>query len=214
MDVNRCIDLDGDGKEDYTSTKALRLDGGSVVYPHNSLLECRDFTAEWFAKYDSLADATMLMRFGMASTIGTGAICWAFYTSGSNLRLGVHVSPDGSWENIQRQDKDLAAIAETGIADGKWHHWALVAQTNPDVSPANTTFKLYRDCEQVGSTLVFDNKGSGGILALPSSGTTLSIGTGGNSLKGTIDELRITPSVLAPENFMRRLPSGLTLILR
>ena len=29
-----------------------------------------------------------------------------------------------------------------------------------------------------------------------------------------IDELRVTPSVLAPENFMRRLPSGLTLILR
>ena len=115
---------------------------------------------------------------------------------------------------MQRQDKDLAAIAEAGIADGSWHHWAIVAQTNTDATPANTTFKLYRDCEQVGSTLVFDNRGSGGILAFPSTGTTLSIGTGGNRLKGTIDELRVTPSVLAPERFMHRFPNGFSIEFR
>jgi hypothetical protein len=56
--------------------------------------------------------------------------------------------------------------------------------------------------------------GAGGILALPSAGATLSIGTGGSRLKGVIDDLRITPKVLAPEKFMRKLPSGLVLILR
>ena len=215
VDVNRVIDLDGDKKADYTSTKALRLDGGSVVYPHNSLLECRDFTAEWFARYDSIADLSMLLRFGMLSDGGTNTISWALYRSGVNLRFGANVSPDGSWKNIYRPDHNCATIADSGIADGKWHHWALVAQTNPNATPANTTFTLYKDYKPVGDPLMFNGKdGADGILALPSTGTTLSIGTGGKAINGTIDELRITPSVLAPENFMRKMPSGLVLFLR
>lgn len=216
VDVNRVIDLDGDGKEDYTSTKALSLDGGSVVYPHNSLLECRDFTAEWFAKYDSLPNLSMLLRFGMESETGVGTMCWALYTPSDNptmLRMGAETASDGTWSSHVRSDKDFTGLG--AVADGKWHHWALVAETHPDATPANTTFRLYRDYEQVGSTLVYDGKDhAGGILALPSTGTTLSIGTSGNAINGLIDELRITPSVLAPENFMRRLPGGLMCILR
>ncbi len=218
VDTNRRIDLDGDGKEDYTSTKALSLDGGSVVYPHNSLLEKRDFTVEWFAKYNSLATTTMLMRLGMESGTGGGTMCWALYTmeSAGKLRMAAQTTADGAWtSNIYRDDKNFEFKQGESVADGKWHHWALVAQTNPDATPANTTFRLYRDYEQVGSALVYDGKDhAGGILALPSTGTTLSIGTGGSRLKGVIDELRVTPSVLAPENFMRKLPSGLVLILR
>ena len=214
VDTNRRVDLGGDGKTDYTSTKALSLDGGSVVWPHNSLLEKRDFTVEWFAKYDSLAKTSMLLRLGMESATGTGEICWALYsavTASDVLNMSANVSGDGAWSGIKRVDKQFKDLGT--VADGKWHHWALVAQTNPNATPANTTFKLYRDYEKIGEQ-VFNKDGEGGILALPSTGTTLSIGTGGNSLKGTIDELRVTPSVLAPENFMRRLPSGLTLILR
>ena len=215
VDTNRRVDLDGDGKADYTSTKALSLDGGSVVYPHNSLLECRDFTAEWFARYDSIADLSMLLRFGMLSDGGTNTISWALYRSGVNLRFGANVSPDGSWKNIYRPDHNFATIADSGIADGKWHHLALVAETHPDATPTNTTFTLYKDYKPVGDPLMFNGKdGADGILAFPSTGTTLSIGTGGKAINGMIDELRITPSVLAPENFMHRLPSGLTLILR
>ena len=132
------------------------------------------------------------------------------------LRMAAHTTADGAWtSNIYRGDQNFEFKQGESVADGKWHHWALVAQTNPNATTANTTFKLYRDYEQVGNALVYDGKDhAGGILALPSTGTTLSIGTGGNSLKGTIDELRVTPSVLEPENFMHRLPSGLTLILR
>jgi hypothetical protein len=130
--------------------------------------------------------------------------------------MAAHTTADGAWtSNIYRGDQNFEFKQGESVADGKWHHWALVAQTDPDVSPANTTFKLYRDYVHVGKALVFDGKDhAGGILALPSTGTTLSIGTGGNRLNGVIDELRVTPSVLAPENFMCRLPSGLTLILR
>ena len=67
--VKRKIDLDGDGNADYVSTKALCLDGGSVVYPRNSLLECRDFTVEWFAKYESLADVSMVLRLGLSAIL-------------------------------------------------------------------------------------------------------------------------------------------------
>ena len=218
VDTNRRVDLDGDGKADYTSTKALSLDGGSVVWPHNSLLEKRDFTVEWFAKYNSLANTTMLMRLGMESSDGTGTMCWALYTieSADKLRMGAQTTANGAWSSSNnRADQNFEFKQGEAVADGKWHHWALLAQTNPDEKPANTTFRLYRDYVQVGKALVFDGKDhAGGILALPSTGTTLSIGTGGNRLNGVIDELRVTPSVLAPENFMCRLPSGLTLILR
>jgi hypothetical protein len=214
VDVNRVIDLDGDRKADYTSTKALRLDGGSVVYPHNLLLECRDFTAEWFAKYDSLPNLSMLLRFGMESETGAGTMCWALYTPSDNptmLRIGAQIASDGTWSSRVRSDKDFTDLG--AVADGKWHHWALVAKTNLDATLANTTFKLYRDYEEIGEQ-VFNKDGKGGILALPSDGTTLSIGTGGKAINGTIDELRITPSVLAPENFMRRLTKGFTMFLK
>lgn len=215
VDVKRKIDLDGDGEADYESTKALRLDGGSVVYPHNSLLECRDFTVEWFAKYESLEEVSMLLRLGMMSDIGTGTISWALYRSSSNLRFGAYVSPDGSWKNIYRPDYNFATIAESGIEDGKWHHWALVAETHPNATPANTTFTLYKDYEQVGSNLVFNcQNGADGILAFPSTGTTLSIGTGGKKVNGIIDELRFRPGVQPVSSFMRRLPNGLIVTIK
>ena len=215
VDVNRRIDLDGDGNADFESTKALRLDGGSVVWPHNSLLECRDFTVEWFAKYESLADVSMLLRLGMMSDNGTGTISWALYRSSSNLRFGANVSPDGSWSNIYRPDYNFATIAESGIEDGKWHHWALVAETHPNATPANTTFTLYKDYEQVGSSLVFNcQNGADGILAFPSTGTTLSIGTGGKEVKGIIDELRFRPGVQPVSSFMRRLPNGFIMTVK
>ena len=145
-------------------------------------------------------------------------MCWALYTieSADKLRMGAQTTADGAWSSsIYRADQNFEFKQGESVADGKWHHWALVAQTNPDATPANTTFRLYRDYEQVGNALVYDGKNqAGGILALPSTGTTLSIGTGGSRLKGVIDDLRITPKVLAPEKFMRKLPSGLVLILR
>ena len=215
VDASRRIDLDGDGTEDDESTKALRLDGGSVVWPHNSLLECRDFTVEWFARYNSIEDVSMLLRLGMMSDAGTGTICWALYTSGGNLRFGVNVSPDGSWKNIYRPDYNFATIADSGIADGKWHHLALVAETHPDATPANTTFTLYKDYERVGNPLVFNGKdGADGILSFPSTGTTLSIGTGGRAINGMIDELRFRPGVQPVSSFMRRLPNGFIMTVK
>ena len=213
-DVRRVIDLDGDGKKDYESTKALKLTESSLSYPHNPLLECRDFTVEWFAKYDTVGAGAMLMRFerNEGKAVGANTIAWALYYPSSTLRMGVNVSSDGAWHGLARYDKDFATMP---IADGKWHHWALVAQTNSDATPANTTFRLYRDYVQVGGDLVFDKNGAGGILTLPSTltGTMLSMGTGANKITGLIDELRVTPKVLEPEKFMHKIPSGLMLIV-
>ncbi len=210
------IDLDGDGQKDYESSQAIAFDGSSIVWPHNSLLECRSFTAEWFAKYESFSSNTMLLRLGCESETGTGTMCWAFYAPGDVqfLQIGAHVSADGTWKDVYREDKNVATAAES-FADGKWHHWALVAETTADAASTNTTFKVYRDYEQLGNTVVFANKDdAGGILALPSNGTTLSIGTADHRLNGKMDELRFTPSVLAPEAFMRRLPNGMSISIR
>ena len=88
-----------------------------------------------------------------------------------------------------------------------------MAETHPNATPANTTFTLYKDYAQVGSNLVFNcQNGADGILAFPSTGTTLSIGTGGRAVNGIIDELRFRPGVQPVSSFMRRLPNGLVLI--
>lgn len=210
VDAKRKIDLDGDGKADYESTKALRLDGGSVVFTNNYLLECRDFTVEWFTKYEPFtANDTMLLRFGGYSDIGKGSLSWAlFSTGGKILRLGAYVSTN-------RYDKDfVSSNVNSVLADGRWHHWALTAETPTNATPANTTFKFYKDYVQVGDALKFDNGGAGGILALPTTGSTLSIGTGGGYLKGVIDELRFRPGVQPVSSFMRRIGTGLIMFVK
>lgn len=214
VDVCRRIDFDNDGKADYESAKALRLDGGSVVWPRNSILECRDFTVEWFGKYESLEDTSMMLRLGWKSDDGTGSLCWALYPSPEYLYMAALVSPTGAWSGQSREDKPFVSRAAAGITDGKWHHWALVAESRPDAAPANTAFKLYRDYEQIGDTLVFDKKGEGGILALPTAGTTLSIGTAGHAINGVIDELRIRPGVQPVSSFMRWLHRGFSIVVR
>ena len=215
VDRSLRIDLDGDESPEVITAKALRLDGGSVVFPHNALLECRDFTVEWFAKYASLANNAMLLRFGMQSNEGTGTICWALYRQTGKLRLGSNVSSDGTWHNLHREDQDFATGADADIDDGKWHHWALVAETHPDASPADTSFTLYRDYEPFGDTLVFDGAGdAGGMIALPSTGTTLSTGTGGSAIDGIVDELRFRPGAQPVSSFMRRLNHPFVLVVR
>ena len=62
--------------------------------------------------------------------------------------------------------------------------------------------------------MVFDKEGAGGILALPSTATTLSIGTGGGCLTGYIDELRFRPGVQDVTTFMRIVPNGMTIVVR
>lgn len=213
----RSYDADGDGRADFTSSQALSLAGGSVSFPRNSMLECRDFTVEWFAKYESIANGAMLLRFEMGATAGSGTISWALYYpphsgSGNDLRLGANVSMTGSWSSLFREDVNLASAVD--IADGKWHHWALVADTDASASPANTTFTLYRDYEPYGTPVVFDGANSaGGILALPTTGTTFSFGTG-VAITGLIDELRFTPAVLQASSFLRRLDNPFVLVVR
>lgn len=214
VDHAMTLDLDGDERSDLETAKALRLEGSSVVWPRNSLLECRDFTVEWFAKYESLANNAMLLRLGMASDSGTGSLCWALFAPSTALQLAAYVSADGSWKDRSREDKIFATRANAGITDGKWHHWALVAESHPNATPADTTFTLYKDYEQVGDSLVFNNGGAGGIIALPSTGTTLSIGTDGNALNGEIDELRFRCGVQPVSSFMRRLKYPFTLVFR
>ena len=156
----------------------------------------------------------MLLRMGMESATGRGTINWALYTFGNALRLSAHVSPDGLWRDITRYNMDFEDSAVSKIADGRWRHFALVVQTTEGAASTNTSFTLYREYEQVGSTIVFDNDGKGGALAFPSTGTTLSIGTGGGRIKGMIDELRFRQGVQPVSSFMRRIPTASAVVLR
>jgi len=72
------------------------------------------------------------------------------------------------------------------------------------------TLKLYRDWEQYGATITKPGK----KLALPVPGSArlgLFTGTG---MKGAVSNLRVTPRVLAPSEFMHLLPTGLMIIFK
>ena len=145
----------------------------------------------------------MLARFEMEEgTAGTGTISWALYTPSNCLRLGTNHSDDGVWKTTTRSDIDFTDNMD--FADNRWHHYALVAKTEN----GKTTFKFYRDWKQLGEPIAL-----GGMLAIPSTGTRLTMGTG-NPISGLIDELRFTRRALAPEEFIHTVPSGLLIIVR
>lgn len=212
VSVNRKIDLDGDGVADRTSTQALRIRNGVVVFPWNALAECRDFTVEFFARLNAADNNAMLLRASAGKT-ETSSVAWALYRVGTGtLRLAVVTSPDGTWNATARKDLDPKTGGLDDMFDGKWHHWAVTAQT--DATVPSTTFTVYRDYEVYGNPCVFSGDGTtGGMLAIPYGGTSFSFG-GSGALDGVYDDLRVTPSVLSPAAFMHAIPSGTLFILR
>jgi hypothetical protein len=206
VDVN-CDIKDGDGASTRTSAKALRLDGGYVAFPRNTLLERNDFTVEFFAKLDSLADSANLLRFSQGDAVNNSPIWTLFYreSDGGSLQLAAYMSADGTSSGAAA----VYATLHAGSLTGGWHHWALTVEAVEDGT--RTVFKVYRDYTLYGET-VFN-----GLLAIPYAGSCLSIGGTGVStalIHGAFDELRFRPGVQDVSTFMRHVPTGTTVFFR
>ncbi|MBP5543042.1 MAG: hypothetical protein ILM98_03125 [Kiritimatiellae bacterium] len=204
--------VNGTDREDCG--KALSLDGGYILYPRNRLLECQAFTVEFFAKLSDLKKNANFLRFSSGDTL-SGAPIWGLYNNVdssniSRIYFAATVSADGGL-TTSRKDAALYNLTENaGEWENKWHHWALTVEPNG----ARTRYAFYKDGVCVKEPT---NVNADGALYLPPEGTCLAIGgtsASGAYLKGLFDNVRITPGVLSPSQFMQYEPAPFVLSIR
>ena len=207
-DIQRDIDYDNDGKVDATSTKALVLDGSNyLIFNSKAVLHTRDFTAEFFANVTGTGNSAKFIRVAVSSAIGN-ASRWEFLPDGTVAAL---CSSNGVYNADATTSLSAAADPALSIADDKWHHWAVTASA--DYSTATTTFKVYRDYEEVAGGTFADN-----VIYFGAFDHSLLLGYSGTAnggIQGQFDEIRFRPGVQPVSSFMRYVPpKGILVIVR
>ena len=182
----RRIILPDDTKRD--NRWALALAGGQVAYGRNLMIEnLANQTVEFFLCGDSAPSGAGVLRLAA----GADATVWAV-TAGANGQLSVTVG-------------ETSHTFDVPLADAKWRHYALTfAASGADA----TTVTLWVDGEQVGEPF------TAGTLTRTFTDSALTVGGGAAAFVGGIDEIRITPQVLAPTDFLRASRPGVMLIVR
>ncbi len=203
--------VNGTDKEDCG--KALFLDGGYVLYPRNRLLERRSFTLEFFGKFPELPNAATFARLNIGDSLGSPV--WALYNNIASdgkrrLYAAVTVTSDGGVTFARGSDLALYNLTENADECAGWHHWAMTVEQQE----TRVEVKLYKDGVNVTAGGQVRKNGQ---LYLPPEGTCLTFGgstTSGAYLKGLFDNVRITPGVLDPAEFIQYEPAPFTIILR
>jgi hypothetical protein len=207
-DVQRDIDYDNDGVVDATSTKALVLDGSNyLAFDSEGVLMTRDFTAEFFAKVTGTGNAAQFVRLAVSTAVGNSSR----WTISPNGTVTVLRSVNGTYIEDGTISQSVAANPALSIADGKWHHWAVTASA--DYAGTNTTFKVYRDYEEVAGgtfaeSIIYFGKFKHSLLFGYS-------GSANGGMQVQLDEIRFRPGVQPVSSFMRWVSKkGLMLIIR
>ena len=138
-------------------------------------------------------------------TYGDNCHAWKLGLDGSTGKnpsiLFRHLKSDGTREN-QRVN------FITNVIDNAWHHWAFTFAPNASDS-TKSDVAFYLDHTQVGTTQTLN-----GRMAYDDT-LRFAIGTGGSTVVGHFDEVRISDCVLAPAQFLRaEKQQGLILIFR
>ncbi len=205
--------FDGVGGSDKNGFgNALRLEGGYVLYPRSRLLERQDFTVEFFAKLSDLRADSRIIALNWGD--GVGRPVWTLYKSGGNgsterLTLSCYPTTDGGFSDDGQQFQHLYRLADD---DDKWHHWAMTVNPTAD---GRLDVSLYKDHVLVQKDMPWKFNGATYHceMYIPPEGTCLSIG--GSAYTGmTIDNVRITPGVLDPTEFMGYESAGLMILLK
>ena len=205
--------LDGvSGTNKVAWGKALKLDGGYVLYPRNRLLERQSLTVEFFARFSDLKNSANILRFNKGQG-KLGDPVWTLFnelaSDGTNrLAVAARLSSDGGVTPLTQRSTKLYNLTANPDVFNQWHHWALTIEPNGD----KTRFRLYRDYEPVGDVGELT-----GALHFPATGTCLAVGgTGvtGAYVTGKLDNIRISPGVLDPSQFMRFESPGTALSFR
>lgn len=179
--------LAADGTPERANTRSLALNGGTVTYGRNLMIEgLANQTVEFFLRGTASDAGAGILRLADE----TGAAVWAVETAANGavcVRVGATVQ-----------------TFAVPLADGTWHHWALTFAAADDSS---ATVTLWRDGAAVG-TFAAASPGR----AVTSS--ALVVGGGSAAFTGHIDEIRITPRVPDADSLLRRSRTGLAFVIR
>ena len=200
------------------NTKWLKIENGVWgVGDYSPLFEQKDFTVEFFATINDLKTTANIIRLSSGTTNLNGDPTWALYHNAGSTALQARIQVitngvstakySGTW-NLG--DK---------IYENRIHHYAFVVDQT--TTPGTVTMTLYRDYTSLG-TRTFT--GYLDYATVPGGSTTGSGrnnrlvigGTGSKDAQffGSIDSVRYSKGVLAPDKFMRLQKLGFTLIMR
>lgn len=199
------------GEEDglvATNTGSIHLQNSALVFRGDRALDCGSQTVECLAKFTSIGSEAHLFRLGMtegekAEQAANRVI--AYFARGS-LIVSLSVDEDG-----QAGYCDYTTPIGASELTGGWHHLAI--SWDEDAADGTTTVRVYLDyrlrCEFVTDRRIWH----------PAQLTRYSLAIGypnpitNEGLVGDIDEFRITEGVLQPEDFIRKVPSHLGLLM-
>lgn len=204
--------LDGtNGTERATNEYSVRLNTSRVVFPPSALFELDAYTVEFWAKFDGLvndngfvaADSTSLPQHAPIMRLARGDSSdfnWYFYRAKAGTNL-VQLAMNGSY---------LGWILPTNLTvDGKWHHYALTFEPNPDNAQQSYIQLFYDYAPQ--------NRQAANRSSKCVAGHRLMLGEGSYdqpNLVGEFDAVRISKGVLDPSRFLGRVKNGLMVTLR
>ena len=169
--------------------------GGQVVIP--GYLHPSNFTVEAFIKMNRHVNYPLIVgkvRYGDYPS-------WSFSLAGADdqVRCRFDTFPDGAAGDYT-QGFNQGFYTGVSVSDGKWHHVAFSYET------AVKRVKIYVDyaLKLTGMTINPIVYTDGNIL--------VGAGAGERAFDGWIDEVRITPRLLGPDEFLYTMPRHGTLI--
>ncbi len=150
------------------------------------------FTVEAFIRVNVHHDYPLIV--GKVRDPLRNSASWSLSVSGKKVRTRFDTYPEGEkWPCDKGFNQSFGSGVD--VEDGKWHHVAF--------SYADQTVKMYVDytpCGGIGKT-AFPIVYSDGEICIGD-------GAGEGPFNGWIDEVRITPRVLEPDEFLYAMPYG------
>ena len=211
-----------------TNLYATKVSRGYVGFPELPYYEGKDITIEMFVKMSEWDATANLFRLAYGDNPGYGGnpICSVYPASATgatldslSCRVALTTNSFGgsSVESAGVKWLSLSLPSGTNLADGRWHHLALVAKcTVGEGGVEQTRTRIYVDhkaggLQNVGGHYVF--------RSAYSPRPRLSLGcaaTDGVRMNACFDEVRVTTRALEPEEFLTAtsLPRGMAVIIR
>lgn len=168
------------------------FDGKSQLIADGSF-KPQAFTVEAFIRVNAHHDFPLLI--GKVRDRARNSATWSLSVSGRRIRTRFDTYPEGAGWPPAKGGFNQAFNSGVDVEDGKWHHVAF--------SYADQTVKMYVDylpCGGDGKT-AFPIVYSDGEFCIGN-------GAGEGPFNGWIDEVRITPKVLEPDEFLYAMTFG------
>lgn len=195
----------------FINTGGLNSAEGSRVQvsdPGGSLLKPQNFTVEGFFLFDNTVNFPTLV--GKSRQEAGGASWVVDLHNSARLRVrSDHQEPGTGGGTVPGFNQGFGP-AGPAVNDGQWHHFAVTFEAgDPDQEQAGR-FTLFMDYEQVSTGLLNNAQNPDDVfnsfLVYDNNPLFIGSGAGGRAFDGWLDEIRLTGSVLTPDQFLRAVP--------